>query len=154
MGQLLKRSSIFENRSVRTTDGRACSKTGVRVFIVEDEPLISLDVSDMANELGCVVAGTASWVADALQKARQLTFDLAVLDLDLTGQRVDPVAEIIMVRGLAIVVATGHETSRIATGLKGWPVIKKPFDTQQLGSAMQGALRVAPVRMSTEAPHG
>lgn len=54
------------------------SLQGARVLVVEDEPMLSLSLRDMLLDLGCVVAGTADKLDDALQLARTSEFDVAL----------------------------------------------------------------------------
>ena len=71
----------------------------MRLLVVEDEAILSLNLEAMLLDLGCVVAGTADKLDDALQIARTSDFDVALLDVNLGGKRVDPVAEAIRARG-------------------------------------------------------
>ena len=75
------------------------SLRGAHVLVVEDEAILSLNLEDILLDLGCVVAGTADKLDDALQIARTSDFDVALLDVNLGGKRVDPVAEAIRARG-------------------------------------------------------
>ena len=76
---------------------------GARVLVVEDEAMLSLNLEAMLLDLGCVVAGTADKLGNALQIARTSDFDVALLDINLGGKRGDPVAETIRARGTPIV---------------------------------------------------
>ena len=69
------------------------SLRGAHVLVVEDEAILSGKLEAMLLDLGCVVAGTADKLDDALQIARTSDFDVALLDVNLGGKRVDPVAE-------------------------------------------------------------
>jgi DNA-binding response OmpR family regulator len=64
------------------------SLRGARVLVVEDEAMLSLNLETMLLELGCVVAGTADKLDDALHIARSSEFDVALLDVNLGGKRV------------------------------------------------------------------
>ena len=57
-------------------------------MVVEDEAMLSLNLETMLLELGCVVAGTADKLDDALHIARSSEFDVALLDVNLGGKRV------------------------------------------------------------------
>src|SRR5260370_14008122 len=84
------------------------SLRGARVLVVEDEAMLSLNLEAMLLDLGCVVAGTADKLDDALQMARTSDFDVALLDINLGGKRADPVADAIRARGTPIVFVTGY----------------------------------------------
>jgi ActR/RegA family two-component response regulator len=58
-------------------------RAGTWVFVVEDETIQAMELDDMLARLGCRVAGNAASLRDALDKARRLEFDLAIVDLKL-----------------------------------------------------------------------
>jgi CheY-like chemotaxis protein len=104
-------------------------------LVVEDEAMLSLNLEAMLVGLGCVVAGTADKLDDALQKARTSEFDVALLDINLGGKRVDPVADAIRARGTPIVFVTGYGKTA-ASGL----VLEKPYDAAALERMLNEAL--------------
>jgi CheY-like chemotaxis protein len=108
---------------------------GARVLVVEDEAILSLNLESMLADLGCVVAGTADKLDDALHMARTSDFDVALLDVNLHGKRVDPVAEAIRLRGTPIVFVTGYGKTA-ASGL----VLEKPYNAAALERMLNQAL--------------
>jgi CheY-like chemotaxis protein len=112
---------------------------GVRVLVVEDEPMVSLALQDTLADFGCEVAGRAARLQPALDLARDLTFDVAVLDIDLGGTRVDPVAEAIAARSLPIVYVTGYGRDAAPRHVPG-PVLEKPYEAAELQRALRKAL--------------
>ena len=115
---------------------------GLRVLVVEDEPMLSLALQDMLTDLGCEIAGTAGRLEAALKTSRDLTFDIAVLDINLGGTRVDEVADAIAKRGIPFVFATGYGQE----GLKAHPeapVVEKPYESTDLERAFQQAMSSA-----------
>jgi CheY-like chemotaxis protein len=113
---------------------------GRRVFLVEDEALIVMLVEDALADLGCVLAGVATRFDDALTKARELRFDVAVLDVNLNGLRTFPIAEAIKTRGIAFVFATGYGATSVPDGLNAVPILQKPFALRELEQALRQAL--------------
>jgi CheY-like chemotaxis protein len=111
------------------------SLQGTRVLVVEDEAMLSLSLEDMLHDLGCVVAGTAAKLEDAMAMARTADFDVALLDVNLGGKRVDPVAEAIRERGTPIVYVTGYGK----TAASGF-VLEKPHNAADLERALSRAL--------------
>jgi CheY-like chemotaxis protein len=69
------------------------SAKGLRVFVVEDEPMIRMLVMDMLGELGCHAAAEAGDVEKAAKLAQSAEFDLTLLDVNLKGKLITPVAE-------------------------------------------------------------
>jgi len=111
------------------------SLRGARVLVVEDEALSSLSLEAMLRELGCLLAGTAAKLDDALLMARTADFDVALLDINIGGKRVDPVAEAIRTRGAHIVFVSGYGKTA-ASGL----VLEKPYDAAALERILIEAL--------------
>jgi len=117
---------------------------GSRVLIVEDDMMIALLVEDMLEDLGCVVAGTANTLAGAINDARDGgPFDAAILDVNLDGAAVFPVADILHGRGVPIIFSTGYGDAGLRDADKGCPVLHKPYRIDNLESALRAALRPA-----------
>lgn len=112
---------------------------GTRVLIVEDEPLLSLTLQDMLADLECTVVGTAARLEPAMSLAAELGFDVAVLDINLGGRRIDPVAEAIAARNLPFVFVTGYGREGVP-GHAACPVIEKPYEMEDLRCALLDAL--------------
>jgi DNA-binding response OmpR family regulator len=104
-------------------------------LVVEDEAMLSLHLQAQLCDLGCVVAGTADKLDDALHMARTSEFDVALLDVNIGGKRVDPVAEAIRARGTPVVFITGYGRTA-ASGL----VLEKPYDAAALERILSEAL--------------
>ena len=89
-----------------------------RILVVEDEVMIRMLLEDMLGELGYTVAAEAARIDEALEATRNADFDLAILDANLNGQPVSPVADALVARGTPFVFATvlANWPSPIATG--------------------------------------
>lgn len=109
---------------------------GLRVFIAEDEFHVLWLIEDMLAELGCAIADSASSVGAALDKAATTEAQIAVLDVNLDGKAVFPVAQILRERGIPIVFSTGYGIDGIEAEWKTWPVIQKPFAIERLESVL------------------
>ena len=83
--------------------------TGLRAFIVEDEALVLLTLEDMMADLGCEVVVSVQHVEEALRFALDMAVDFALLDVNVGGTRIDPVARVLAARGIPIVFVTGYE---------------------------------------------
>lgn len=110
--------------------------TGLRVLVVEDEALVSMLIEDYLEELGCEVVGVASRLEDAMENARTLELDVAVLDVNLAGRLSYPVAQALLARGVKVVFATGYGTKGLPPDLLQAAVLSKPFRQEQLASAL------------------
>src|SRR5947199_10492296 len=87
---------------------------GGSVFLVEDEVMIRMMVADMLTELGYSIAAEAGEINEALELARSVDFDLAILDVNVNGKVISPVADLIAASNRPFIFATGY-------GLSGLP---------------------------------
>ena len=113
---------------------------GKRVLVVEDESLVSMMLEDYLEELGCVLAGSAARLPSAQDAARALTFDVAVLDVNLDGQESFSVADILTRRNIPFVFSTGYGGGGLPDRLKGKPVLQKPFLQADLARVLSRVL--------------
>ena len=114
---------------------------GRRVLVVEDETMIALLVEDMLDELGCAVVGPAHALDVALDLARtEDGLDAAVLDVNLAGQPVFPVADALRAKGVPAIFSTGYGEASLREADRGSPVLQKPFRAGDLAKALTAAL--------------
>ncbi len=81
---------------------------GRRVLVAEDEALIALNVADDLEDIGCEIVGPAARVKDAVSLAEKAQIDVAVLDINLAGEPIWPVAEILQKRNIPFMFLTGY----------------------------------------------
>lgn len=111
-----------------------------RVMLVEDDPMLLMALEAMMADFGCQVAGTAMSVDAALSLARETTFDLAVLDVNLRGELVTPVALTLAERRIPFVFATAFNVS-IMPSLADRPLVPKPYKPEEIELALASALK-------------
>jgi len=109
---------------------------GQRALVVEDEGLVSVLIEDILLDSGCDIAGTASSLAEALDKVETLAFDFAIVDVNLNGLQSAPVAEALVERGLPFVLATGYGATGLSESFPGVPTLQKPFLGHELEQAL------------------
>ena len=109
---------------------------GLRVLVVEDEALVALQLEDLLIEQGCIVVGPAARVGQALKLLNEQPVDAAVLELNIAGELVYPVADELTKRGLPYIFATGYGTSGLTEPYRGQRVVEKPFARRELLHAM------------------
>ena len=131
------RRSVEDNRRMRS--GKNVS-AGKRVLVVEDESMIRLLIEDMLDDLGHTLAGEASSINEALILAREAEFDIAILDVDLSGQPIAPVVEILVARALPFVFATGYGLHGVPGRYRNTPTLQKPFDADALQQAINAVI--------------
>jgi len=111
-----------------------------RVLIVEDELMIRMLLEDMLSELGYSIAAETGRIDEALEAAKTAEFDLAILDVNLNGQTIAPVAEALVARGMPFVFATGYGERGLPEAYRDRPTLKKPFQMDGLSRTLQSAL--------------
>ena len=88
------------------------------------------------------VAKSREWHSDirTLSKAESLAFDIAILDVNLSGEYTFPIAEVVARRGLSFMFSTGYDAMSLPPSLRSTPVIQKPFRQPDLERALRAAL--------------
>lgn len=110
------------------------------VFLVEDEALIRMMVADMLKDLGCSIAGEAGNIPSAIELAGTTEFDIAILDVNVAGAMIDPVADLIASRNRPFIFATGYGLANLPERHRGRPFLLKPFEVGALEKAIKTAL--------------
>jgi DNA-binding response OmpR family regulator len=105
---------------------------GRRILLVEDELLLAMTLEHVLGAEGCVVVGPFPRVEPALKAAREEPLDAAVLDINLGGEHVYPVAQILAERNVPFVFATGYHRSILPREHAGRPMLTKPYSADQL----------------------
>lgn len=113
---------------------------GLRVLVVEDEMMVSMLIEDMLDDLGCKVVGPAARLDEAIALVAESELDCAVLDVNLGGQPIFPLADILRERGRPFAFATGYGDAGLRDVDKGTPVLQKPFREGDLARVL-GLLR-------------
>ena len=119
--------------------------SAIRVLVVEDEAAVAMMIEDMLEELGCIVVASVGQVARACEAAATAKIDLALLDVNLNGQLVFPVAGILRDRQIPFVFSTGYGARGVPAEFSDYGVLGKPFSQvelrQSIVSAMESAVR-------------
>jgi CheY-like chemotaxis protein len=113
---------------------------GLRVLVVEDEMMVSMLIEDMLSDMGCTVVGPASRLDEAMELATSSDIDCAVLDVNLGGQPIFPLADLLRERGCPFAFATGYGDAGLRDVDRGTPVLQKPFREGDLARVL-GELR-------------
>lgn len=113
---------------------------GLRVLVVEDEMMVSMLIEDMLTDLGCTVIGPASRLDEAIELVNGTQIDCAVLDVNLGGQPIFPLADLLREKGAPFTFATGYGDAGLRDVDKGSPVLQKPFREGDLARVL-GELR-------------
>ena len=109
-----------------------------KLLVVEDDVLIRMLLADMLGEIGYTVAAEAASIDEALEATKNADFDIAILDANLNGQPVSPVADALIARGTPFVVATGY--GDLPKPYRDRPTLRKPFQIDGLKGMLQSTL--------------
>ncbi len=110
--------------------------TPLKVLVVEDESLVALDIETMLEEMGCTVVASVPRLVRALDLASRLDLDLAVLDINLAGEVVYPLAFRLAARGIPFLFSTGYSTADLPPELRDRPILRKPVMLANLKRAV------------------
>ena len=111
---------------------------GLRVLVVEDEMLVSMLVEDMLADFGCSVVGPAPDFDSALSLANSAEIDAALLDVNVAGRVIFPVADALKARGVPFAFASGYGAAGVEGDHRDAPVLQKPFRQIDLERALSG----------------
>jgi CheY-like chemotaxis protein len=111
----------------------------LRVLVVEDEAIVLLELSMVLEDLGYVVAGTASDFDRAMALAHELAIDVGVLDINLAGRESWPIAGVLEQRRIPFVLMSGYTRSTLPAGLAERPFVSKPYGRDEVHAALRAA---------------
>lgn len=113
---------------------------GLKILVVEDEMLVSMLVEDMLADLGCAVVGPAAELGEAMSLAKTADIDAALLDVNLGGKPIFPVADALKDRGVPFAFASGYGEAGLSEEHRGAAVLQKPFREMDLARALKGLM--------------
>ena len=108
------------------------SMPGKRIMIVEDEALVAMLLSESVAELGFSVVGPFSKAAAAIAGMKDTPIDVAILDINLAGETVYPVASLLREQGIPYIFVTGYGSESIDPEFVDIPVLQKPIERERL----------------------
>ncbi len=116
--------------------------TGLRMLVVEDEAMIAMLVEDLLTDLGCIVVDVAGTLEQgmALADPAASQLDGAILDINLGGEKVFPIADLLAARGVRFLFATGYGAQGVEPRYGDRPVLAKPFRRDALERALVAEL--------------
>jgi CheY-like chemotaxis protein len=115
----------------------AAALAGKRILLVEDEFIVAAMLEDVLRGLGAVVVGPAYRLGQGLRLAQEEAIDVAILDVNIEGERSDPIADALAGRGIPFVLATGYGNGEARHGAS---VLTKPYTPQMLAAALARAV--------------
>lgn len=111
---------------------------GQSILVIEDDYMIADDLRIGLEEAGASVVGPAPSIETALRLLAETPVDLAVLDIDLRGDKAFAVADALKARGVHFVFATGYDQSFIPEPHASSPHVEKPVNVDEIIAALTG----------------
>jgi CheY-like chemotaxis protein len=113
---------------------------GRRILVVEDSPVVAPFTADLLGELGCVVVGPAPNMAAARELLEAETFDAALMDIHIRGERVFPLCEMLAAKGVPFVLTSGYADWHMPEKWQDCPRLQKPYTLDQIERALSSLL--------------
>ncbi|MEG3175424.1 response regulator [Sphingomonas sp. RB3P16] len=119
--------------------------TGRRILAVEDEMLVLMNIETALKDFGCSTICSASSVVEALALLARQSFDAAILDVNLGGEKSYQVADALVRLGVPFVFSTGYSDHGVRIDLEDRPVLRKPYTRAALYAAFARLIPDAPL---------
>jgi PAS domain S-box-containing protein len=127
-------------------------RKGKRIIVVEDEPIVAMDLEYSLKSMGCVVIGPASTLAKARTLIAESACDAALLDVNLAGHSVDELATALTQKNVPFAFVTGYGRDALPRGFQDAILLSKPFNDDQLNAVVDSLLHrtggVVPLRQN------
>jgi two-component sensor histidine kinase/DNA-binding response OmpR family regulator len=144
-GERPAQTTVAKNE-IRPTRAAVRSMAARRVMIVEDEALVALVLADQLTDMGVSVVGPCGSVAAAKAAVAETDLDAAVLDVNLGGELVYPVAELLQAKGIPFIFVTGYGQESIDKKFAYAPVLEKPIEQEALAEVLGQSLETVPLK--------
>ena len=113
------------------------------ILVVEDEMLVLMSIETMLEDLGCTTIVSAATVSDALALVEESSFDAAILDVNLGGEKSYSIADALIGAGIPFVFSTGYGHTGDRPDLANRPVLRKPYLSVDLTAHLRRLLKIA-----------
>jgi CheY-like chemotaxis protein len=117
-------------------EARGPGRSGLRVLLVEDEMMVALLLEGMLADFGHEIVGPAARLEKAVEMAQQEAMDVAILDVNIDGEEVYPVADALDARGIPFIFATGYGRAGLRAPYRDRPTLQKPYLADDLHAAI------------------
>jgi PAS domain S-box-containing protein len=131
------RHAVASASADRTLSPSGKSSNETRILIVEDESLLAMELKEFLQAAGYKIVGPFSDLARATEAAHREPIDLAVLDSNLNGEMVYPLADELSAQGVPFIFVTGYGAPNLPERFRSAPRVSKPFDPAALINALQ-----------------
>jgi len=105
---------------------------GRRILLVEDEPMVGMFMYDLLEGMGLEPSAPIGRLAEAMKVAETQEFDGAILDINIHGELVYPLAELLAAKSVPVIFVTGYASESIDPRFADNPVLQKPIAAESL----------------------
>ncbi len=109
---------------------------GIRVLLIEDEPIVAMLAEDLLDSIGCIVAATAASIAEARAAITAGGFDVVMLDVNLGGDDGLALAPMLKAHRIPYLITSGYSGAGMARDHPDAAVLAKPYVLADLESAL------------------
>jgi CheY-like chemotaxis protein len=113
---------------------------GRRILVIEDSPVVAPFTVDVLGDLGCLVVGPAPNMAAARELLDGEDFDAAILDVHIRGERVFPLCDLLVAKGVPFVLTSGYADWQMPEKWQDRPRLQKPYTIGQVEEALNALL--------------
>lgn len=142
----------MEPRKPRENATHGTGIKGKRILVVDDEPLIAMDIATSLADDGCIVLGPASTAEKAMALIETTEIDAALLDANLAGDPVDALAGALTERNVPFAFVSGYGREGLPKAFQKVALIKKPFQRAHLAEIVQQLTAEPAVAVSLATP--
>jgi len=117
---------------------------GRSILVVEDEMLLAMDIEELVRAAGCSVIGPVGTIGEAVRKLRETKPDGAILDVNISGEMVFPVADALHEAGIPFMIVTGYTREHVPERHRDRPFLQKPYKAAVLVAMLAEMLGATP----------
>jgi PAS domain S-box-containing protein len=110
---------------------------GKRIIVIEDEPLVAMDLESNLVAAGCEIAGSVGTIEKARALIANAECDAALIDANLAGCPVDELAAALTQKNIPFAFVTGYGRMALPLGFRDVLMLNKPFGQEQLLTVME-----------------
>jgi two-component sensor histidine kinase/DNA-binding response OmpR family regulator len=127
----------IDDEARESVPGQPAEAGGRRLLLVEDEPLVGVFMQNLLTDMGYVVGEVCRTLPDSLAAAEAGGFDAAVLDMNLNGVAVYPLADLLTERGVPFVFVTGYSGDVVEKRFAAAPLLQKPIEEREFSNVLR-----------------